>query len=118
VVVCIEIDAHRIERRLETRYLDEVADSLEDAIKRAETARSEKRAVSIGLLGNAADMLPKMVALGFTPDLVTDQTSAHDPMWGYIPPARPDEDLDRLRARGFWGSLRDLFSRSRPSRVG
>jgi urocanate hydratase len=98
VAVCIEIDAHRIERRLETRYLDEVADSLEDAIKRAETARREKRAVSIGLVGNAADMLPKMVALGFTPDLVTDQTSAHDPMWGYIPPARPDEDLDRLRS--------------------
>jgi urocanate hydratase len=95
--ICIEVDPHRMERRLETRYLDEVADHLEDAIQRAERAKLEKRAVSIGLLGNAAEILPKMLALGFVPDLVTDQTSAHDPMWGYLPPAKADEDLDRLR---------------------
>jgi urocanate hydratase len=98
VSLCIEIDPHRIQRRLETRYLDEVASSLEDAINRARRAKLEKRAVSIGLLGNAAEILPQMLALGFVPDLVTDQTSSHDPMWGYLPPAKADEDLDRLRA--------------------
>jgi urocanate hydratase len=98
VCICIEIDPHRIQRRLETRYLDEVASSLEDAIHRAQCAKLEKRAVSIGLLGNAAEVLPQMLALGFVPDLVTDQTSAHDPMWGYLPPAKADEDLDRLRS--------------------
>jgi len=99
VAICVEIDPHRIERRLETRYLDDVATSLEDAISRAEDARRERRARSIGLLGNAAEVLPKMVEIGFTPDLVTDQTSAHDPMWGYIPVARADEDINETRAR-------------------
>ncbi|MES2125245.1 MAG: urocanate hydratase [Gemmatimonadota bacterium] len=99
VSICVEIDPTRIARRLETRYLDEVAASLDDAIARAETARQERRAVSIGLLGNAAEIIPEMVRRRFTPDLVTDQTSAHDPMWGYLPPARPDEDLNELRAR-------------------
>jgi urocanate hydratase len=97
VAVCVEIDPRRIERRLETRYLDEVASSLDDAVKRAESAKREGRALSIGLLGNAAEVLPEMVRRGFTPELVTDQTSAHDPMWGYIPPLKPDEDADRLR---------------------
>jgi urocanate hydratase len=99
VAICVEIDPHRIHRRLETRYLDEVATSLDDAIERATAARRERRARSIGLLGNAAEVLPRMVALGFTPDLVTDQTSAHDPMWGYIPISRPDEDINATRAR-------------------
>ncbi|MEO5799934.1 MAG: urocanate hydratase [Gemmatimonadales bacterium] len=98
VSITIEIDASRIQRRLETRYLDEVATSLDDAITRAEKARAERRAVSIGLLGNAAEVLPEMVRRRFTPELVTDQTSAHDPMWGYLPPARPDEDLNDLRS--------------------
>jgi urocanate hydratase len=97
VAICIEIDQHRIDRRLETRYLDEVADSLEDAIARAERAKAEKRALSIGLLGNAAEIVPRMVEIGFTPELVTDQTSAHDPMWGYIPITAPDEDIDAFR---------------------
>ncbi len=99
VAICVEIDPHRIERRLETRYLDEVATSLDDAIARATTARRERRACSIGLLGNAAEILPRMVEIGFTPDLVTDQTSAHDPMWGYIPVARADEDINETRAK-------------------
>jgi len=99
VSICIEIDASRIQRRLETRYLDEVATSLDDAIARAQRAASEKRALSIGLLGNAAEILPQIVASNFTPQLVTDQTSAHDPMWGYIPPAKPDEDINELRAK-------------------
>lgn len=98
VAICVEIDPSRIERRLETRYLDTVATSLDDAIIQAQTASRERRALSIGLLGNAAEVLPKMVATGFTPELVTDQTSAHDPMWGYIPILRANEDADALRS--------------------
>jgi urocanate hydratase len=98
VAICVEIDPTRIERRLETRYLDVVATSLDDAITQARTASGERRALSIGLLGNAAELLPQMVAMGFTPELVTDQTSAHDPMWGYIPVMRADEDVATLRS--------------------
>ncbi len=98
VALCVEVDPTRIERRLATRYLDTVATSVEDAIATARTARSARRAVSIGLLGNAAAVLPQMVAMGFTPELVTDQTSAHDPMWGYLPVTRADEDITTLRA--------------------
>jgi urocanate hydratase len=97
VSITIEIDPQRIRRRLETRYLDEVAVDLGDAISRAETAKAEGRALSLGLQGNAAEIVPEMLARGFIPDLVTDQTSAHDPMWGYIPPLGADEDADRLR---------------------
>jgi len=98
VALCVEVDPSRIRRRLDTRYLDEAATSLEDAVRRAERAKRERRALSVGLLGNAAEVLPRLVALGFTPDLVTDQTSAHDPMIGYLPPAGADEDVARLRA--------------------
>jgi urocanate hydratase len=98
VGICIEVDPSRIERRLQTRYLDKVATSLKDAIQQAQAAKQAREAVSIGLMGNAADVLPEMVRLGFTPDLVTDQTSAHDPLWGYLPLARPDEDLNVLRS--------------------
>ncbi len=97
VAICIEVDPHRIKRRLETNYLDEVASDLEEAIRLANAAKQAKRAVSIGLLGNAAEVLPQMLELGFIPDLVTDQTSSHDPMWGYLPPSRADEDIDKLR---------------------
>ncbi len=99
VSIVVEIDPHRIQRRLDTNYLDMVATSLDDAIAKAEAARRERRALSIGLEGNAAEVLPAVVARGFAPDLVTDQTSAHDPMWGYIPPARADEDINELRAK-------------------
>jgi urocanate hydratase len=97
VAICVEIDQSRIARRLETRYLDTVATSLDAALDEARTAAQERRPLSIGLLGNAAELLPRMVAIGFTPDLVTDQTSAHDPMWGYIPILRAGEDADTLR---------------------
>src|SRR6185437_8581844 len=96
--ICVEVDRKRIERRLETRYLDRVAGSLDEAIKLAEAAKREGKAVSIGLVGNAAEVLPEMVRREFVPDLVTDQTSAHDPLWGYLPPAKADEDLNMLRA--------------------
>ncbi|WP_261665227.1 urocanate hydratase [Deinococcus sp. Marseille-Q6407] len=98
VAVCIEIDPTRIEKRLETRYLDEVADNLQDAIKRAEGYKAEGVARSIGVLGNAAELVPALVDMNWTPDLITDQTSAHDPMWGYIPVMRPDEDASKLRS--------------------
>jgi urocanate hydratase len=97
VSICIEVDRARIQRRVETRYLDTVASSLDDAIAQAERARQERRALSIGLLGNAAEVLPQMVARGFTPELVTDQTSSHDPMIGYQPVTAADEDVDTLR---------------------
>ncbi len=85
VALCVEVDPERIARRLETGYLDERADDLGDAIERAQTAARERRALSVGLLGNAAEALPELLAMGFRPDVVTDQTSAHDPLGGYVP---------------------------------
>jgi urocanate hydratase len=99
VSICIEVDSSRIQRRIETRYLDKATESLDEAIRLAQSAKSRREAVSIGLLGNAAELLPKMIQLGFTPDLITDQTSSHDPMWGYAPVASADEDLNVLRTR-------------------
>ena len=99
VSICVEIDSTRIQRRIETRYLDEVATSLDDAIQRAEKAKAEGRAVSIGLLGNAATIVPATARGGFIPDIVTDQTSAHDPLYGYWPIALADEDLAAQRKR-------------------
>lgn len=99
VSICVELDAKRIERRLQTKYLDRATGSLQEAISMAQRAKGARTALSIGLLGNAAEVLPEMVKIGFTPDLVTDQTSSHDPLWGYLPVARSDEDLDLLRAK-------------------
>ena len=99
VSICVEVDPGRIQRRLETRYLDLATDSLDEVILLARRSAQERKAVSIGLRGNAAEILPRMVELEFTPELVTDQTSAHDPMWGYLPPARADEDMNTLRAQ-------------------
>ncbi len=99
VSICIEVDPARIERRLQTRYLDQATHSLDEAISAAQAAKSARRALSIGLMGNAAEILPRMVRLGFTPDLVTDQTSSHDPLWGYLPTAKSDEDLNLLRSQ-------------------
>ena len=84
VALCIDVDAWRVNRRVETRYLDEVADSLEDAVARCEKAKVEKRRLSVGVVGNAADMFPKLLQMGFAADIVTDQTSAHDPL-SYMP---------------------------------
>ena len=85
VALCIEVDPERIRRRLETRYLDEQADDLDDAIARCEAAKAERRALSVGLCGNAAEVVPELLRRGFEADVVTDQTSAHDPLVGYIP---------------------------------
>jgi urocanate hydratase len=85
VILAVEVDAARAERRLKTRYLDVVAESLDDALVMVEEARRQKVAKSIGVIGNCAEVLPELVRRGFRPDLVTDQTSAHDPLAGYIP---------------------------------
>jgi len=97
VALCVEVDGHRIERRLETRYLDEVASSLDDAVARCHDAKAEGRPVSIGLLGNAADVVPKLLDMGFDADIVTDQTSAHDPL-SYVPNDLSQEAAEELRA--------------------
>jgi urocanate hydratase len=84
VALCIDVDATRVQRRVETRYLDEIADSLDDAIARCIQARDERRGLSVGLVGNAALLFPKLLEMGFPADIVTDQTSAHDPL-SYVP---------------------------------
>ena len=83
VALVVEIDAGRARRRLETGYLDEVSDDLEDAMTRVEAVLADQRPLSVGLIGNAAAVLPELVARGVTPDVVTDQTSAHDPLYYY-----------------------------------
>ncbi|MGE4159743.1 MAG: urocanate hydratase [Planctomycetota bacterium] len=81
----IEVDPQRLRRRLATRYLDKATTSLQEAVSLVEEAREQRKALSVGLLGNAAEILPKLLKMGFAPDVVTDQTAAHDPMTGYIP---------------------------------
>jgi urocanate hydratase len=98
VALCVEVERERIARRLETRYLDEEADDLEDAIRRCEAAKGEGRALSVGLRANAVDVLPALLARGFEADIVTDQTSAHDPLNGYVPNLMTLEEAERLRA--------------------
>jgi urocanate hydratase len=85
VIVVVEVDHTRIQRRLDTRYLDVSAGTVDEALARAREALAARRPLSVGLLGNAADVLPEMVRRGVVPDLVTDQTSAHDPLHGYVP---------------------------------
>jgi urocanate hydratase len=81
----VDVDPERIRRRLETAYLDEATASLDDALRRLEAARRERRPLSVGLVGNAAEVFPEIARRGIAPDLVTDQTSAHDPLNGYVP---------------------------------
>jgi urocanate hydratase len=95
--LCVEVDLQRIERRLATGYLDERAADLDDALARLSQAASEGRALSIGLLGNAAEVLPELVRRNVAVDVVTDQTSAHDPLNGYVPPGLTVEQADALR---------------------
>lgn len=99
VCIGIEVDETRIDRRIATRYTDVKTHSLDEAIRLAEEAKQEGRALSIGLLGNAADVLPQMIERGFTPDVLTDQTSAHDPLNGYIPSKMSLGDAAALRER-------------------
>ncbi|AXB44821.1 urocanate hydratase [Amycolatopsis albispora] len=108
VALVIECDPERARRRVETRYLDEIADDLDDAIRRVSTAKKEQRALSVGVIGNAAEVLPELLRRGVEVDIVTDQTSAHDPLaylpkgisvddWADYAAKKPDEFTDRSR---------------------
>jgi urocanate hydratase len=97
VALCVECDPSRIARRIEQGYLDEQADDLDDAVRRATAARDAARPLSIGVLGNAADAVPRLLAMGAPVNVVTDQTSAHDPLT-YLPVGVAFEDMAALRA--------------------
>ncbi|MEX0851277.1 MAG: urocanate hydratase [Gaiellaceae bacterium] len=98
-ILCVEVDPSRIERRLETRYLDEATDSLDDAVDRVRAAARERRPLSVGLLGNAAVVVPELARRGEHFDLVTDQTAAHDPLTGYVPEGLDVDEAEELRSR-------------------
>ncbi|MDP4084923.1 MAG: urocanate hydratase [Bacillota bacterium] len=97
VCIAIEVDSNRIQRRIDTGYLDLSTNSVDEAIRLAKEAKGVGKAISIGLLGNAAEVLPEMIQKGFIPDVLTDQTSAHDPLNGYIPIALTVEQAKMLR---------------------
>ena len=97
VCICIEIDPFRIQRRLETKYLNVATDSLDDALSMARNAQNKGEPLSIGLQGNAADIVPQFAKLGIVPDMITDQTSAHDELDGYVPNGMTYEEAVELR---------------------
>jgi len=99
VCLAVEVDPARVKRRLETRYLDKATSSLDEALRWTEEAVAQGKGLSIGLVGNAADVLPELARRGVRPDLVTDQTSAHDELNGYVPAGLSLEDALRLRDR-------------------
>jgi urocanate hydratase len=99
VALVVEVDPERIERRTKTRYLDRSTDDLEEALRWADKAREAGEAVSIGLLGNAAETHPQLLRRSFRPDVVTDQTSAHDPVDGYVPAGLSLDEAADLRGR-------------------
>jgi len=98
VCLAVEVDPHRLDRRVALGYCDERSDALDDALARCSRAVAEGRALSVGLLGNAADVLPELVRRGLTPDAATDQTSAHDPLGGYVPAGLAPAQAAALRA--------------------
>ncbi len=100
VALCVEVDPARIGRRIKTGYLDRETTSTEEALRWVDQARSSGEAVSIGLLGNAAEVFPDLLAGGFEPDVVTDQTSAHDPLGGYVPAGLALDEAVELRTAG------------------
>jgi len=99
VALVVEADRRRIERRVETRYCDTLCDDLDEALRLCEAARREGRALSVGLVGNCGDVLPEIVRRGVRVDVVTDQTSAHDPLNGYIPRGLTMDEAAVLRQR-------------------
>jgi urocanate hydratase len=120
VVICVDCDQSRISRRIEFGYLDEQAQDVNDAVKRATRARDENRALSIGLLGNAADIFPHLLKHHAPIDIVTDQTSAHDPLT-YLPRGVAFEDMPALRAEdpeGFTQRARDSMAEQVSAMVG
>jgi urocanate hydratase len=96
-ILCVEVDPARIQRRLDTRYLDEATESLDDALKRIQAAARDRTPLSVGLLGNAAEIVPELARRGEHFDLVTDQTAAHDPLNGYVPAGLSLDDAAGLR---------------------
>ncbi|MFJ2831630.1 urocanate hydratase [Streptomyces sp. NPDC087263] len=120
VAICIDVDPRAIERRIEHRYLDVKADSLEHALQLAVEARDARRPLSIGLLGNAAELLPRMLAEGAPVDIVTDQTSAHDPL-AYLPVGVDLDDMASYAAKdpaGFTTRARESMARHVEAMVG
>jgi len=105
VCLAIDIDPTRLQRRVETRYLDEIAENLEDAVRRCLDAKAARRPLSVGLVGNAAEVLPKLLAMDVDADIVTDQTSAHDPLY-YIPAG-----MDFADAREYADNKPDEFTK-------
>src|SRR5207253_342824 len=98
ICLAVEVDPARVQRRLETRYLDRSTKSLDEALAWCAEAKRRGEPLSVGLVGNCAEILPALVRRGFTPDVVTDQTSAHDPLNGYIPAGfSPPEAADLRR---------------------
>ncbi|HEX6345525.1 urocanate hydratase, partial [Umezawaea sp.] len=109
VALCVDVDPHRVQRRVETRYLDEVADDLDDAVARVLAAKASGTPLSVGVVGNAAEVLPELLRRGVDVDVVTDQTSAHDPLaylpagvaledWQDYAATKPEEFTERARA--------------------
>jgi urocanate hydratase len=120
VAICIECDATRIDRRIEHGYLDVRADSLDHALELAVAARDERRALSVGVLGNAAELLPQLLAQAAPVDVVTDQTSAHDPLY-YLPAGVAFEEWAALRAKdpdGLTRAARESMARHVEAMVG
>src|SRR3954470_20039714 len=95
----VDVDPARIEKRLKSGYCDKIAWSLDEALKLIDDARKDQKSLSIGLVGNCADVLPEIVKRGIVPDVLTDQTSAHDALNGYVPPGRPVKHPCALRSK-------------------
>src|SRR5438045_9430242 len=104
VCLAFEVNPTQIERRLETGYCDEMASTLDEALAQVREACNTGQPLSIGLIGNAAEVYPELVRRGIIPDMVTDQTSAHDALNGYIPAGLSLQDAAELRKRNLRGS--------------
>jgi urocanate hydratase len=120
VALCVEVDPSRIERRLDSGYLDVLADGVDDALRRAKEAKASRSALSIGILGNAADVVPHLLAVGADIDIVTDQTSAHDPLM-YVPRGVSLEEMTELRLKdpeGLTRMARESMARHVEAMVG
>ncbi len=111
ICLAVEVDPSRVERRLQTRYLDRATSSVDEALAWCEDARRRGSAMSVGLVGNCADVLPELITRGFAPDVVTDQTSAHDPLNGYVPSGLTLAEAAELRRQ----SPDDYVRRARAS---
>jgi len=110
VAIVVEVNKRMIDRRLKTGYLDTWTDSYEEAIKKALEYKEKGEPISIGLFGNIVDVLPRMLKEGFMPDIVTDQTAAHDPLNGYIPKGLSVEEADKMRKENQEEYLERVYS--------